>query len=403
MKALVVTTAPPDATTAKQTGSTNWTLRLLRLLDQHHEITLLAPPPLDEPYLQQAHFTQLECPPDNRFGTCNRFLKSFLCKVYPSMWHQRSSKIDDFLTHTSRRQFDVCWLLDDYAGMYLKQIPIDLPVVFCRHFVLNMGLPEKAANTTFTSWIKLRWHKYLARSFDRWTTLRTNVVITGTKESRKNLLALEPKGAVVYFPTKPCHTPKSTPIAKIEKSTRQDGRITAIFLGDMTFPRNVDAINWLTEKVLPLLAPQEQAAFHFKFIGRYNHCNSAIVPPGDLSLEYTGFVEDLHEHLSHAQCAAIPVFGGNGVRVKTVTLLGSGLPTVSTSDGVEGLPVVSGKDLIIADTPESFAEGLRTLLSPDKRLLLANNCRDTMGQFLSEENDSEKLFSISRETCKKSE
>ena len=113
-------------------------------------------------------------------------------------------------------------------------------------------------------------------------------------------------------------------------------------------------------------------------------------------------MDDLESEIHQCQGAIIPVFGGNGVRIKTVTLLGSGLPTVSTSDGVEGLPVVSGKDAIIADTPESFAEGLRDLLSHDKRLLLVKKCRDTMGQFLSEENDSEKLFSISRETCKKS-
>ena len=113
------------------------------------------------------------------------------------------------------------------------------------------------------------------------------------------------------------------------------------------------------------------------------------------SVEFTGFVDDLSAHLSEAQCTVIPVFGGNGVRIKTVSLLGAGLPAVSTPDGVEGLPVEHYKDAIIANTPESFSSGLRSLLSIEQRRQLAENCRTTMNGFLSEENDATTLHSIS--------
>ena len=396
MKALVITTTPPDATTENQTGSTNWTLRLLRLLDRHHEITLLAPPPFADPFLKKAEFSQIECPPDDRSNKCSRFIKSLRWGIYPSMWHQRSSKIDAYLSQAKNGSFDVCWLLDDYAGMYLRELPKELPVVFCRHFVLNMGLPEKSPELGLISALKLKWRKRVAKAFDRWTTQWSSITITGTKESRKNLLAFEPHANVIYFPTKSNRLPQPVPRATIESSTRKDGRITAVFLGDMTFPRNEEAIQWLVEEVLPTLDPKQRAAFHFKLIGRKNE-SFHPTPPSECSIEFTGFVKDLTSTIAEAQCAVIPVWGGNGVRIKTLTLLGSGLPAVSTLDGVEGLPVKSNRDVIIANTIPEFADGLKRILEKETRKKLWKSSKQTMSDFLSDNDDAERIYEISRE------
>ncbi|MBG29616.1 MAG: hypothetical protein CMI31_06395 [Opitutae bacterium] len=401
MKALVISTAAPDATSENQTGSTNWTLRLLRLLSYNHEITLLAPPPLDEPFLKQAAFSIIECPPDNHFGKCARFIKSLRWKIYPSMWHQRSSKIERSLAEATGDSFDVCWLLDDYAGMYLREVPRNLPIVFCRHFVLNMGLPVKSEERNLASIIKLGWHRRLATSFDRWTAKHSNITVVGTEESRGNLHSLAPDAKIIYFPTKPCYLPKPIAAKSILRSKRADKRIVAVFVGDMSFPRNEDAVDWLISKALPLLSEEEISHFHFKFIGRTNKEkmeNKASA--GNSSVEFTGFVDDLSSHLADAQCTVIPVFGGNGVRIKTVTLLGSGLPAVSTKDGIEGLPIKNGVDAIIANNPKSFAEGLRQMLDVNKRKSLAANCRIAMASFLSEDEDANEIMRISEQAIK---
>ncbi len=58
----------------------------------------------------------------------------------------------------------------------------------------------------------------------------------------------------------------------------------------------------------------------------------------------------------------VPLRSGSGVRVKILNALAMALPVVSTSIGAEGLDVVSGKHLILADTPSDFADAVATLL-----------------------------------------
>ena len=68
---------------------------------------------------------------------------------------------------------------------------------------------------------------------------------------------------------------------------------------------------------------------------------------------------------------------------------------MSTSDGIEGLPVKSGKHAIIANDPKSFADGLRQMLNESTRLALAESCRNEMARFLSEDEDAKEIKEIS--------
>jgi len=402
MKTLVVTTTAPDAISERQTGTTNYLFRLIQLLKKTHEITLLTSPPVEDAFIQNATYPVKIFPVEPESKQSTRIWRSFSKRIYPSMWHRQSSELRSYLNGLDGNEYDVCWLLDDYAGPYLRSMPAGIPVVFFRHFVLNMGLVEENPSKHPLSFLRLAWHRWIAKAFDKWTTEMADATITGTRESQKNLQLLARESRVDYFATKPFKTPPPVPEEIICNGTRPDKRIQVACLGDMSFSRNAEGVQWFLSDVLPVLSAEMLKRLHFTFIGRKPPEEvMETSTPLETSLEFKGFVDDLETELHQCQAAIIPVFGGNGVRIKTATLLGTGLPAVSTPDGVEGLPVISDKDLIIADTPESFAEGLGDLLSSDKRISLASKCRDTMLHFLSEENDSEKLFSISREICKK--
>ena len=53
-----------------------------------------------------------------------------------------------------------------------------------------------------------------------------------------------------------------------------------------------------------------------------------------------------------------------------------GLPTVSTTIGAEGLPVVDGEHLVLADEPSSFARACIELLSDPARCEAMGNAAD---------------------------
>jgi glycosyltransferase involved in cell wall biosynthesis len=58
----------------------------------------------------------------------------------------------------------------------------------------------------------------------------------------------------------------------------------------------------------------------------------------------------------------VPLRAGGGTRLKILEAMALGRPTVSTTIGCEGLDVIDGQHLLIADTPEQFAEKTIRLL-----------------------------------------
>ena len=53
-----------------------------------------------------------------------------------------------------------------------------------------------------------------------------------------------------------------------------------------------------------------------------------------------------------------PLRYGAGMKGKVVSSLAAGLPCVGTSIAVEGMTLVIGQDILVADTPEAFADAV---------------------------------------------
>jgi glycosyltransferase involved in cell wall biosynthesis len=73
----------------------------------------------------------------------------------------------------------------------------------------------------------------------------------------------------------------------------------------------------------------------------------------------------------------VPLQTGSGMRIKVVEGLAAGRPVVSTSVGVEGLPLVAGEHVRVADDPEAFAREVVALLRhPDEARALGGRGRE---------------------------
>ena len=171
----------------------------------------------------------------------------------------------------------------------------------------------------------------------------------------------------------------------------------AVYLADMRFVRNADGARWFLEQVLPSMPERLRSSYHFRFLGRKPDPLPKLddLPSGS-SVEFAGFVDNLTKSLHEAQVAFIPVFGGNGVRIKTLTLLGTGLPTVSTPDALEGLEVSNGREVLEATSVDEFADAFEQLLDADLRQQLSQNSLQIMEKFLDEEEDAEKALAFSK-------
>ena len=75
-----------------------------------------------------------------------------------------------------------------------------------------------------------------------------------------------------------------------------------------------------------------------------------------------GFVEDNRQIIGESTVFVCPLRIGTGIKNKVLEAMAMGKAIVSTSIGAEGIPVVSGHDMFIADKPDVFAEAVIRLL-----------------------------------------
>jgi glycosyltransferase involved in cell wall biosynthesis len=87
------------------------------------------------------------------------------------------------------------------------------------------------------------------------------------------------------------------------------------------------------------------------------------LPTFEGRVEILGFVPDIQEALRRYAVFVCPILGGSGVRVKLLEAFASGIPSVSTRVGAEGLGDHDGEVCRLADDPAGFAQAILDLFN----------------------------------------
>lgn len=147
-----------------------------------------------------------------------------------------------------------------------------------------------------------------------------------------------------------------------------------VFTGSMDWMANVDGIEFFLEKVWPLVSRQEPES-KMTVVGR-NPPAALCDKAKDVNWELTGFVDDVRPYIRLAGVYVIPLRVGGGTRLKVFEAMASGCPVVSTTIGVEGLPLTDGEHYLRADSPDEIADAvLKLLANRDLRERLSGNAR----------------------------
>jgi glycosyltransferase involved in cell wall biosynthesis len=95
----------------------------------------------------------------------------------------------------------------------------------------------------------------------------------------------------------------------------------------------------------------------------------------------SGYVEDVRPLVAGARVCVAPIRQGGGTRIKILEAMALGTPVVATSKGAEGLEVIEGEHILLADDPAGFANStLRLLRDAELRQRLATNARRLVEQ-----------------------
>ena len=150
---------------------------------------------------------------------------------------------------------------------------------------------------------------------------------------------------------------------------------TLIFTGALTYYANFDAMRFFLGEVFPLLKAQ-RPGLRLRVTGSTTGVPVDSLPATD-GVTFTGYVEDVRPLVARSQVCLAPMRIGGGTRLKILEAMALGTPVVATSKGAEGLEVVPGQHLLIADQPTDFAAAVASLLEDQElRERLSRNGRD---------------------------
>lgn len=147
------------------------------------------------------------------------------------------------------------------------------------------------------------------------------------------------------------------------------------FLGNMAYPPNVEAVQWLHREVfLPIKG--KTPALSLSIIGR-DPLEPILRLGEEPGVGVTGDVEDIWPYVNAVDLFVFPLWTGTGVKNKILESMFAARPVITTPIGNEGIDAVDGRDILICRDPDQFRmQTSRLLDSPEERRRIGENGRD---------------------------
>lgn len=192
---------------------------------------------------------------------------------------------------------------------------------------------------------------YLMEGLERYLCDRSDVVLTVSEKEKPIIQKLSPNTPVIVAPIFYYDkVPQTRPF-----SERKD----ILFVGGFSHAPNPNGARWFVNNVMPMLP-------NVNLILAGSNPPESIKALNSNNIKVTGYIsdEELEELYLSSRICIIPLQFGAGVKGKTVEAIHYQIPIVSTSHGIEGLPI---DDMISpCNSPEAFAAEIQKFLNSDE-------------------------------------
>lgn len=158
------------------------------------------------------------------------------------------------------------------------------------------------------------------------------------------------------------------------QSINKDQKLRIVFVGMMNTLQNFDAARWFATEILPSILLQKDVVF--EIYGKISNKTRSILA-NHKGVQVKGEFKNISIALKGAHIGICPMRIGAGVQNKILEYMALGIPTITTSIGLEGINAKPEFDLLVADTPEDFYKKINELINnPILAKKLARNSRN---------------------------
>jgi len=287
-----------------------------------------------------------------------------------SAWRFSSRKMEAAIRERLKNEsYDVMEIGTIALARFARLAP-DLPKILVHHNIESQLLNRRSrAVHNWLSKIYIRYQSWKLRRFERkyGTVFEYHTVCS--EEDCNNLKAICPEAQVVVVPNgvdTEFFQPSGVPV-------KPD---TLVHAGGTNWFPNRDGLLYFMKEIWPILK-KKMPSLEFIGIGKQVDPELAAFSERDRTFRLVGFVDDIRPYVAEAAVYVVPLRVGGGTRLKILDAMAMGKAIVSTSIGAEGIKCVHGQDIMLADTPQDFADRIGELLNnAAKRREMGENARN---------------------------
>lgn len=134
-----------------------------------------------------------------------------------------------------------------------------------------------------------------------------------------------------------------------------------ITTGNMAYLPNQRGVKYFAQNIWPLLK-HDLPGLTWYIVGQ-DPAPEIQQLMQDKNIIVTGFVEDIREYFAQAQVVVSPIISGTGTKIKILEALSMGKAIVASPKSIDGLPELTGSELLVAKTPAEYRDFIKKLLT----------------------------------------
>lgn len=337
---------------------------LLRRLAERHEIVMLChgePEPASHAAVEAAAIrleTVAGLPADRGLGFCGRLLRNVFSPYPYSVGKHFTSRYGRRIRQLiAAERFDLVhceWL--PYAR-YLRYAP-ELPSFVSLHNIEAEILRRRADRCG--SALAACFFKLQAGKMERF---ERSVLSSETRVAAVSARDCEQAGT--WGARNSVVVENGVDLDFFRPSTVAPSRSELLLIGSLDWFPNQDAAEWMIRGILPRIRSRCADAT-LTVVGRRPSRALMKLASPHAGVKLIGEVEDVRPYLARAALVLVPLRVGGGTRIKILEAFGMGKAVVSTTIGAEGLPVMDGNCIKLADETENFAAAVIQLLGSEE-------------------------------------
>lgn len=323
------------------------------------EVTLLAMNtsrhyyPLEKGVKALTHYQAVHSVPvDNRIKPIAAFSNLFSRDSYHISRFVSPAFGQQLISLLQTQRFDVVQLETPYLAPYIPLIRqhSDALVAMRAHNVEHEIWQRITQNTTlppkkwYLQYLTSKLRKYEIAQFDQYDVL---IAISEKDLQTFRHLGFNGQGIVVPIGV---DTEDYKPDFKSYKN-----KLSLGFIGSLDWMPNTEGLTWFLHKVWPALSA--------RFPDLQLHIAGRNTPAWLLNLQKNnvivhGEVPDAADFINQHTIMIVPLLSGSGMRAKILEAMALGKVVLTTSLGLEGIDANDKKEVLLANTPESFLQSL---------------------------------------------